>query len=152
MLIRAAVVLHGGATLVTIFDCGYELVPSVRLRHRYGDRHAHLAKSCDGFRSASYYGKFSKGVGERFGRMTRGDYFGERAGAYTGEQDHHLEFAGEEAFGESEGFVVGVERSFAHAGSDEGIAALTTDQLGDLGAAPAFERDDAQAIKRHPGT
>ena len=57
--------------------------------------------------------------------------------------------AGEEAFGEGEGFVVALERRLAHGRRDERLPLPLADQFGHLGGAPAFKGEHAQIGKRH---
>ena len=65
------------------------------------------------------------------------------------EQDHHIEIAGKQAFGEIGKCAVFFYGRLAHGWRDERDAALTPDQFGDLGCAAALEREDSFAIEGH---
>jgi hypothetical protein len=69
----------------------------------------------------------------------------EQAGAHAGEQDHHVELAGEEALGELEGGLVALQGRFAHGGGQHRFASLFANQLGDPGGAAALQRQDVHS-------
>ena len=90
-----------------------------------------------------------QGLGEGCLGITRGQQAIQLARADSGQQDHHVELAGEEALGEGEGFVVVRQRNLPHGRRDERLALLLADQLLHLRGAPALQREHAQSVEAH---
>ena len=128
---------------------GQEFAPGVGLGGDDGGFEAEVAQGGDGLGSARGDGDAAQGFGEGVLGIARGQYAMQLAGADAGEQDDHVEFAGEEALGEGEDGVVIGERDFAHGGGDEGLAALLADELLHFGGAAAFQREHAESVEGH---
>ena len=67
--------------------------------------------------------------------------------ADAGQEDHHVDLAGDQPMGEVDRLAVLLDRHLAHAGADERLAAEFLDQPGHFGRVAAFERGDAEVGK-----
>ena len=126
---------------------GEHFPPGVRLGNGDGERHGKLAQHADGLRSTRHDGDAAERVGESLGRIARGEGLIQNARADAGEQNDHVELAGEQTRGELEGLFIALDGGFAHGRGHDRLALLFADELRDFGRAPAFERDHFQAGK-----
>ena len=147
--IRFPVFLNGDVAFGSRCRGRQKLTPGVWLGNGDGNRNLHFAQYGQWFGAARDHGYFAKSFGESLRGVARGQHFIECAGAHTGEQDHHVEFAAKEALGEGEGAGIVFQGRFAHGGGDEWLAILAANEFGDFRGAAALEGEDAEAVEGH---
>src|SRR6185437_11305376 len=116
-----------------------DLMPGAWLRRGGRGLHLQLAKNLFGFGAAGDNAGASQCVEELLAVEFGFDGFEQRAHANAGEEEDYIDFAGEQLRRKVERLLVGVELDFAHRRHDEGLAAVSADELLDFFCPAGFQ-------------
>ncbi len=128
---------------------GDDVSPGVRLGHL----HVHagfplITQDGERLRPADHDLHGLEGIEESLAGEGGLDFLEQVAGTDPGEENHHVELAGNEPAGELGGQRVVAERDFAERGGLDGLAALFPDQFGHRPRKAILEGHHAEANKR----
>ncbi len=147
--IAPPILLHCDAALVPAFDGAQEFVPGIGLGSYGGRRHAQFAQRRYRLGTACHHGDFAQRIGEGSLSIPRRQKAIELARAHTGQQDHHFEFAGEQAIGKAEDVRMILDGNFTHGRRHERLAAMPANQFCHLRGPAALQCQDMHSIKGH---